>query len=50
MYTNTRAKVVTIDGKTDELEIASGELQGDTLAPFLFITVLDYALQRATDG
>jgi len=25
-------------------------LQGDTLAPFLFVIVLDYALRKATDG
>ena len=25
-------------------------MQGDTLAPFIFITVLDYALRGALDG
>ena len=29
--------------------IKSGDLQGDTLAPFLFIIMLDYALRKATD-
>lgn len=28
----------------------AGVLQGDTLAPFLFITVLDFTLRRAIDG
>ena len=50
MYTNTRAKVVTPDGETEEFNILAGVLQGDTLAPFLFIIVLDYALRQATDG
>jgi len=50
MYTNTRAKVVTPDGETDQFDIMAGVLQGDTLAPFLFILVLDYALRRAISG
>ena len=50
MYTNTRAKVVTPDGETQEFDILAGVLQGDTLAPFLFIIVLDYALRQATSG
>ena len=50
MYTNTRAKVTSPDGETDLFEITAGVLQGDTLAPFLFIIVLDYALRKAMDG
>ena len=48
MYTNTRAKVLSPDGDTDEFEILAGVLQGDTLAPFLFTIALDYALRIAT--
>ena len=40
------AKVRTPDGNTDTFEI----VQGDTLVPFLFIVVLDYALCCAIDG
>ena len=40
------AKVVTPDGETEMFEIKVGVLQGDTLAPYLFIIVLDYALRR----
>ena len=40
MYSNTKAKIVTPDGETDLFEITAGVLQGDTLAPFLFIIVL----------
>jgi hypothetical protein len=50
MYTNTRAKVRTPDGETEEFEIKAGVLQGDTLAPFLFIVVLDFALRQAISG
>ena len=46
MYTNTRAKVVTPDGDSGEFEVSAGVLQGDTLAPYLFIIVLDYALRQ----
>ena len=31
-------------------DIISGVLQGDTLAPFFFIIVLDYAMRQATYG
>ena len=50
MYTNTRAKVTSPDGETDLFEITAGVLQGDTLAPFLFIIVLDYAMRKAMAG
>ena len=49
-YSGTRAKVVTMDGDSDEFEISAGVLQGDTLAPFLFVIVLDYALRKAING
>ena len=49
-YTNTRAKVITPDGETEEFDILAGVLQGDTLAPFLFVIVLDYAMRQATEG
>ena len=50
MYSNARARIVTPDGETDLFEITAGVLQGDTLATFLFIIVLDYALRNAIDG
>ena len=49
-YSETRAKVTTPDGETDEFEIFAGVLQGDTLAPYLFIITLDYCLRSAIDG
>ena len=48
LYINTEAQVLSPDGDTDFFEILAGVLQGDTLAPFLFITALDYALRIAT--
>ena len=50
MYTNTCVKVVSPDGETELFDITAGVLQGDTLAPFLFIIVIDYALNKAMDG
>ena len=50
MYSNTRAKVITPDGETEWFDILAGVLQGDTLAPFLFAIVLDYAMRKALEG
>ena len=44
-YSETRAKVTIPDGETDEFEIFAGVLQGNTLAPYLFIITLDYCLR-----
>ena len=44
-YENTEAKVLTLDGETNSFHINSGVHQGDTLAPFLFIIVLDYTMR-----
>ncbi|XP_015753298.1 PREDICTED: uncharacterized protein LOC107333054 [Acropora digitifera] len=49
-YSNTKAKVIIPDGETDAFQIYSGVLQGDTLAPYLFVIVLDYALRQAIQG
>ena len=50
MYTNTHAKIVSPDGETELFDITAGVLQGDTLSPFLFIIVLNYALRKVMDG
>ena len=47
LYHNTRAKVVSPNGETEEFEIVAGVLQGDTLAPYLFTIVLDYVMREA---
>lgn len=46
MYQNTDARVRSPDGDTDFFKIHAGVLQGDTLAPFLFIIVLDYVMRK----
>ena len=50
MYINTKAKVLSPDGETEFFKILAGVLQGDTLAPFLFVIVVDYVLRQAVDG
>ncbi|KAJ4925013.1 hypothetical protein JOQ06_003960, partial [Pogonophryne albipinna] len=45
-----KARVVTPDGNSEEFDILAEVMQGDTLAPFLFIMVLDYALRKAISG
>ena len=37
------------DGDTDYFDIVAGVLQGDTLAPYLFIICLDYVLRTFVD-
>ena len=44
LYRNTKVKVRSPDGDTDDFDIVAGVLQGDTLAPYLFIICLDYML------
>ena len=42
-------KVRSPDGDADYLDIVAGVLQGDTLAPYLFIICLDYVLRTSID-
>lgn len=41
---------MTPDGNSEEFDMLAGVMQRDTLAPFLFIIVLDYALKKAIIG
>ena len=50
LYRNTKVKVRSPDGDTDYFDIAAGVLQGDTLAPYLFIICLDYVLRTSIDN
>ena len=45
MYTDTSSTIRTTDGETPSFSILAGILQGDTLAPFLFIIVVDYVMR-----
>ena len=49
LYRNTKVKVRSPDGDTDYFDIVAGVLQGDTLAPNLFIICLDYVLRTLID-
>ena len=40
-------KVRSPDGDTEYFDIVAGVLQGDTLAPYLFIICLDYVLKKS---
>ena len=50
IYEKTKARVTSPDGDTLLFRILAGIMQGDTLAPYLFIIVLDYALTKAMEG
>ena len=45
----TKVKVRSPDGDTEYFDIVAGVLQGDTLAPYLFIICLDYVLRTSID-
>ena len=49
LYRNTKVKVCSPDGDTDYFDIVAGVLQGDTLAPYVFIICLDYMLRTSID-
>ena len=49
LYGNTKVKVRSPDGDTEYFDIVAGVLQGDTLAPYLFIICLDYMLGTSID-
>ena len=49
LYRNTKVKVRSPDGDTEYFDIVAGVLQGDTLAPYLFIICLDYVLRISID-
>ena len=48
MYEDTSSKVITPDGETEIFSILAGVLQGDILAPCLF--VIDYIMRKALTG
>ena len=48
LYRNSKSAVM-VDGNISEpFDVTTGVLQGDVLAPFLFIILIDYLLQKAT--
>ena len=49
LYKNNKVKVRSLDGDTDYFNTVAGVLQGDALAPCLFIICLDYMLITSID-
>ena len=50
MYVNSQSAVM-VDGNISEpFAVSTGVLQGDVLAPFVFIIVVDYLLKEAING
>ena len=49
LCTDTSSTILTSDGETPPFLINAGILQGDALAPFLFIIVVDYVLRMSID-
>jgi hypothetical protein len=47
IYHNSRSAVLVNGNLSEEFNVAAGVLQGDTLAPFLFIIVVDYVMKNA---
>ena len=49
LYKNTKAMVCSSNGDTDFFDIVTEFLQGDTLAPYLFIICLECVLRTLID-
>ena len=49
LYRNTKVKVRSPDGDTENFDIVAGVLQRDMLAPYLFIICVDYVLRISID-
>lgn len=49
IYQNSKAKIQIKGQLSNELLLSTGVLQGDALAPFLFIIVIDYLLKNISD-
>ena len=49
LYTDTSSTIITSDEEKSPIPILAGILQGDTVAPFLLIIVVDYILRVSID-
>lgn len=48
LYNNSRSTVMVDGNISDPFDVSTGVLQGDVLAPFLFVILIDYLLTKAT--
>ena len=46
LYEHTEARIIISDSETEFFKMSKSVLQGETLAPFLFITNLDYVMRQ----
>lgn len=47
IYNNSRSSVIVEGRSSKEFDVTTGVLQGDTLAPLLFVIVIDYVMKNA---
>ena len=50
IYENTKAAFIMLDSETDSCNISYAVFQVENLAPFFFITVLDYVMRKVISG
>jgi hypothetical protein len=50
MYADTTARDITEDDLTEVFLILTVVMQGDTQAPYLFVSVIDYIIRVALEG
>ena len=48
LYKNSKSAVMVDGGLSDPFDVTTGVLQGDVLAPFLFVVLVDYLLKKTT--
>ena len=49
LYNNSKSAVMVKENISDPFQIATGVLQGDVLAPFLIIILIDYLMMKAIE-
>ena len=49
LYNNSKTAVMVDGNISDPFQVTTGVLQGDVLAPFLFIVLIDYLMTKATE-
>jgi len=50
LYSNSTSAVMVDEGISEPFNVTTGVLQGDVLAPFLFIILVDYLLGKASES
>ena len=48
LYKNSKSAVMVDGGLSDSFDVTTGVLQGDVLAPFIFVVLVEYLLKKAT--